>query len=82
LRSLANVISLRLQPRQTRWLNHFALLFMIKRERPRAIRIAWARALTAEAVRPRSSAMSDSEALETTSCRSRSSSPAVHTFRF
>ena len=51
---------------------------MIKRERPRAIRIAWARALTAEAVRPRSSAMSDSEALEMTSCRSRSSSAEVH----
>jgi hypothetical protein len=51
---------------------------MINRECPRAIRNAWARALTAEAVRPRSSAMSDSEALEMTSCRSRSSSAEVH----
>jgi len=42
----------RLQPKPTTRLNHFALLFMIKRERPRAIRFAWARALTAEAVRP------------------------------
>jgi hypothetical protein len=54
---------------------------MINRERPRAIRFAWARALTAEAVRPRSSAMSESETLETTRCRSRSSSSAVHAFR-
>jgi hypothetical protein len=69
---------LRLQPRQTTWLNHFSLLFMIKRERPRAIRLAWARALTAEAVRPRSSAMSEREALEMTSCRSRSSSAELH----
>jgi hypothetical protein len=71
---------IRLQPKQATWLNHFALPIMIKRERPRAIRIAWARALTAEAVRPRSSAMSDSEALEMTSCRSRSSSAEVHAF--
>jgi hypothetical protein len=32
----------RLQPKPTTRLNHFALLFMIKRERPRAIRFAWA----------------------------------------
>jgi hypothetical protein len=50
---------------------------MINRECPRAIRNAWARALTAEAVRPRSSAMLDSEALEMTSSRSRSSSSEV-----
>jgi hypothetical protein len=42
---------------------HFAFLFMINRECPRAIRNAWARALTAEAVRPRSSAMLDSEGI-------------------
>jgi hypothetical protein len=71
----------RLQPRPATWLNHFALLFIINRECPRAIRFAWARALTAEAVRPRSSAMSDGEALERTSCRSRSSSAEVHAFR-
>jgi len=54
---------------------------MINRECPRAIRFAWARALTAEAVRPRSSAMSDGEALERTSCRSRSSSAEVPALR-
>jgi hypothetical protein len=69
---------IRLQPKQATWLNHFALLFMIKRERARAIRIAWARDLTAEAVRRRSS--SDNEALEMTSSRSRSSSAEVHAF--
>jgi len=40
----------------------------------------WARALTAFTVRPRSAAMSMTEALETMSCRSRSSSPEVHAF--
>jgi len=40
----------------------------------------WARALTAFTVRPRSAAMSMTEALEMTSCRSRSSSSEVHAF--
>jgi hypothetical protein len=60
---------------------HFLFIikrFIINRECPRAIRFAWARALTAEGVRPRSSAISDGEALEMTSCRSRSSSAEVH----
>ena len=57
---------------------HFG--FARNRERPSAIRRAWARALTAFTVRPRSAAMSKTEALETMSCRSRSSSPEVHVF--
>jgi hypothetical protein len=52
--------------------------FTRNRERPSAIRRAWARALTAFTVRPRSAAMSMTEALETKSCRSRSSFPEVH----
>jgi hypothetical protein len=63
-----------------RRLNHFVCVFTMNRERPRAIRIAWARALTAFTVRPRSAAMSMTEALEMTSCRSRSSSSEVHAF--
>src|SRR6267142_330142 len=57
---------------------HFA--FTRNRERPSAMRRRWARALTAFTVRPRSAAMSMTEALEMMSCRSRSSSPEVYAF--
>jgi hypothetical protein len=59
---------------------HFAFAFTRNRERPSAIRRAWARALTATTVRPRSAAMSKTEALEMTSSRSRSSSSVVQAF--
>ena len=60
--------------------DHFAFAFTRNRERPSAIRRAWARALTATTVRPRSTAMSKTEALEMTSSRSRSSSSEVQAF--
>jgi hypothetical protein len=59
---------------------HFAFAFTRNRERPSAIRRAWARALTATTVRPRSAAMSKTEALEMTSSRSRLSSSDVQAF--
>jgi hypothetical protein len=59
---------------------HFAFAFTRNRDRPRAIRRAWARALTATTVRPRSAAMSKTEALEMTSSRSRLSSSEVQAF--
>ena len=59
---------------------HFAFAFTRNRERPSAIRRAWARALTAFTVRPRSAAMSMTETLEMTSSRSRSSSSEVQVF--
>ncbi len=59
---------------------HFAFAFTPNRERPSAIRRAWACALTATTVRPRSAAMSKTEALEITSSRSRSSSSEVQAF--
>jgi hypothetical protein len=59
---------------------HFAFAFTRNRERPSAIRRAWARALTATTVRPRSAAMSKTEALEMTNSRSRSSSSVVQAF--
>ena len=77
-RDLSPIISTSFSRGAWTWSDHFAFVFTINRERLRAIRIAWARALTAEAVRPKSSAMSDSETLETTSCRSCSSSSEVH----
>jgi hypothetical protein len=58
---------------------HFAF-FTRNRERPSAIRKAWARALTAFTVRPRSAAVSMTETLEMTSSRSRSSSSEVQAF--
>ncbi len=57
--------------------DHFAFSFTPKRERRSAIPIACARAFTATTVRPSSSAMSKSEALEMTNSRSRSSSSEV-----
>jgi hypothetical protein len=45
-------------------MRHVAFAFTRNRERPSAIRRAWARALTAFTVRPRSAAMSMTEALE------------------
>jgi hypothetical protein len=57
---------------------HFA--FTRNRERASAIRKAWARALTAFMVRPRSAAISKTEALEMISFRSRSSSSEVQAF--
>ena len=59
---------------------HFAFAFTRNRERPSAIRRAWARALTAFTVRPRSAAMSTTETLEITSSRSRSFSSEVQAF--
>jgi hypothetical protein len=59
---------------------HFAFAFTRNRERPSAIRRAWARALTAFTVRPRSAAMSMTEALEMMSSRSRSFSSEVQAF--
>jgi hypothetical protein len=59
---------------------HFAFAFTRNRERPSAIRRAWARALTATTVRPRSAAMSKTEALAMTSSRSRLSSSDVQAF--
>ncbi len=56
---------------------HFAFSFTLKRERRSAIPIECARAFTATTVRPSSSAMSKSEALEMTNSRSRSSSSEV-----
>ena len=56
------------------------LNFTRNRERPSAIRRAWARALTAFTVRPRSAAMSKTEALEMISFRSRFSSSEVQAF--
>ena len=62
-------------------LRHFrGFAFIRNRERPSAIRRAWARALTAFTVRPRSSAMSKTEALEMISFRSRFSSSEVQAF--
>jgi hypothetical protein len=59
---------------------HFAFAFTRNRDRPSAIRRAWARALTATTVRPRSAAMSKTETLEVMSSRSRSSSSEVQAF--
>ena len=59
---------------------HFAFAFTRNRERPSAIRRAWARALTAFTVRPTSAAMSKTEALEMISFRSRFSSSEVQAF--
>jgi hypothetical protein len=59
---------------------HFAFAFTPNRERPSEIRRAWARALTATTVRPRSAAMSKTKTLEMVSSRSRSSSSEVQAF--
>jgi hypothetical protein len=61
-------------------MRHFAFAFTRSRERPSAIRRAWARARTANKGRPRSAAMSLTEALEMTSSRSRLSSSEVQAF--
>src|SRR5258708_33246172 len=58
-------------------ISHFPFAFIPNRELPSEILRAWARALTADAVRPRSVAMSKAGALEMTSFRSRSSSSVV-----
>jgi len=59
---------------------HFPFAFILNRELPSEIRRAWARALTADTVRPRSAAMSKAGALEMMSFRSRSSSSEVQAF--
>jgi hypothetical protein len=68
------------RPRDPCQCRYFRFAFILIRELPRGIRRAWARAITAVTVRPRSAAMSNAGALEIMSFRSRSSSSEVQAF--